>query len=256
MKIKIITTLIIIITLVPLTGLAQFDFNLENLFTGENDVQSNITLVDFYLIWSADTYVPYEYQGRALPSPGSKITVQAIVTAIGDTTNLKYSWFIENIFQSSKSGYGRTTFSFYASQRPNGYQTIKVQVFNEDRTIFDEISIEIPIVQPEVVIHSYQNHSIFSDQTVKTSNISSGKNFFFTAKPYFFSINKLTDLSFQWKFANQEPLISSAYNANVLNLAIQGKNDEKVIENSLWLNVVNKNNPQQKAMQTIRISIQ
>jgi len=248
MKIKTITTIITIITLLPLVGLAQFDFNL--------DIQPNITLVDFYLIWSADTYTPYEYQGRALPSPGSKITVEAIVAAVGDTTNLKYSWFIENIFQSSKSGYGRTSFSFYATQRPNGYQTIKVQVFNEDRSIFDEISIEIPIVQPEVVIHPCQNNSILSDEAAKTSNISSGKNFFFAAKPYFFSINKLTDLTFEWRFAVQEPTISSAYNANVLSLAIQGKNDEKIIENNLWLNVINKNNPLQKAMQTIRVNIQ
>ena len=255
MKIKIITTIITIITLLPLASFAQFDFNLDNLFMDETDIQPNITIVNFYLIWSADTYVPYEYQGRALPSPGSKITVEAIVNAIGGTSSLKYSWFVEDIFQSTKSGYGRNILSFYANQRPGGYQTIRVQIFNEDRTIFDEKTIKIPVIEPEVVVHLRGDHSMFSDRATKSSVIFSDKKLSFVAKPYFFSIKKLTDLTFEWRFAGHESTISSAYGANVLELNTNEKKDSKILEQTLGIEIENKTNSFQKALQTIKVQI-
>ena len=256
MKIKTITTIITVTTvtiLLPLMGLAQLDFDLNNLF--DIETAPDITITNLELIWSSDTYVPYEYTGRALPSPGSKITVEAIVNAIGNTFNLKYSWFLEDIFQRTKSGYGKDSFSFYVNQRGGGYHTIKAQIFNEDRSIFDERTIKIPIVEPEVAIYSSNGSSYFSDQAIKVSTILSDKKFSFITKPYFFSIKKLTDLSFEWRFANQEPIISSAYNANILDLTITEKTDKEISENNLWVNITNKINSRQKVSQMIKVQI-
>lgn len=198
---------------------------------------SSSASINIDLIWSTNTYVPYVYQGRTLPSQGSEITVEAIVNISG----LYYSWFVDGIFQEDKSGYSKNVFSFLVLQRPDAYHVIKSQAFNDDRSIFQEKSIKIPIVEPELAINS--------------STISPGREFSFVAKPYFFSIKKLTDLEFEWHFSGQEPIISSAYDASVLDLTIAGKEDIEILENDLWVSVKNKIEPSQKAFQTIKVLI-
>jgi hypothetical protein len=160
MKIKIYLLIISLLVVSPLMVLAEttdssFDINtiLNELLSGEQATSSNVSIKKFDLSWSADTYVPLEYEGRALPVRGGKVFVNADISlSDGDARNLKYSWFLENIFQQNKSGYGKNSFYFYAQQRPGGYHTIRVQIFNEDRTIFQEKTIEIPITKSEVVL--------------------------------------------------------------------------------------------------------
>ena len=230
----------------PLMVLAEttdssFDINtiLNELLSGEQATSSNVSIKKFDLSWSADTYVPLEYEGRALPVRGGKVFVNADISlSDGDARNLKYSWFLENIFQQNKSGYGKNSFYFYAQQRPGGYHTIRVQIFNEDRTIFQEKTIEIPITKSEVVLSRHNN-----DQ------------FSIIARPYFFSINKLTDLEFEWTLSGQEPIISSNYNASILDIGVSNKNTYQTIEQSLWLNVKNLIETEQSAYNSIKINI-
>lgn len=241
MRIKTIITIIIITTLLPLTVLAQLDFDLDSLFNTSN-IGSYITVNSVNLIWSVDTYTPYEYEGRKLPVIGSKVIIEAIVnTSGGDAKSLKYSWFLEDIFQRSKSGYGKDGFYFYVQQRPGACHTVKVQIFNEDRSVFEERTIQIPIVEPELVVNS--------------STISPGKEYSFIAKPYFFSISKLADLTFEWHFSGQEPIISSDYDASILDLTITNKQNNELLEKELWVSVQNKEETRQKASQTINVII-
>ena len=241
MKIKTIITITTITTLLPLIALAQLDLNLDNLFLNE-EISPAITINKLDLIWSADTYTPYEYQGRALPVVGSEIEVAAIVnTSGGRAGDLKYSWFLEDVFQRSKSGYGKNRFSFYVLQHAGANHTVRVQVFNDDRSVFEEKTIQIPIVEPEIILQS--------------SATSSNREFSFVAKPYFFSIKKLTDLSFEWYVPGQEAIISSDYDASVLNLNIGGKTDQSFLENDLRVSVSNIQDPRQEASQTIKFEI-
>jgi hypothetical protein len=240
-----IIILIITLLLIPFAAWAQF-----------NEASFYVTVKSVDLIWSADTYTPYEYQGRALAAQGSKVEVEAIIeVSKGDASNLKYSWFLDNIFQRTKSGYGKSIFYFYAIQRFGAYHTIKLQIFNEDRSVFKEKSIKIPVVEPEIVIYPSNGNAHFSDQTSKTSFVSAEKRFSFIAKPYFFSIKKLTDLIFEWRFPGQEPIVSSDYDADILDLTISGKEDEEILESELRVNVSNKTESRQKASQIIKLEI-
>lgn len=248
-KIKLILTIVLMLGLLPLVGFAQFDFD-------NFDVGPRITINSFDLIWSADTYTPYEYQGRALASQGSKVTIEAIVNvSSGNPNSLKYSWFLDNIFQRTKSGYGKDDFYFYVLQYPDAYHIIKLQIFNEDRSVFEEKTIKIPVVEPEVVVYPSNGNGHFSDQTSKTSFVLAGKEFSFIAKPFFFSVKELTGLSFEWRFSGQEPIISSDYDANVLALTISGKENEEILKNNFWVSVTNKTESRQKASQRIKIQI-
>ena len=185
--------------------------------------------------------MPFGYEGRNLPVTGSKVIVDAIVNASGGSAkSLKYSWFLEDIFQQNKSGYDKDSFYFYARQGSGTYHTVKLQVFNEDRTIFVEKSIQIPISQPEVIIQ----------KAITKNNRSS-----FIAKPYFFSADKLTDLIFEWTLPGQEPIISSNYDANVFNLTITGNTNNEITQGDLWLNVKNSQAEEQTANTSMKINI-
>jgi hypothetical protein len=246
-----ITTVITTATLLPLASFAALDFNLEDLFLEQTAPNINIRSID--LAWSADTYTPANYEGRNLPTIGSEVVVEAIVSASdGNPNALKYSWFLEDIFQRSKSGYGKNSFSFYVQQRSGNFHNIKVQVFNDDRTIFEQRTLQIPVVKPEIVIYSSANNTYFSNQASKNSISVFGDKLSLIAKPYFFSIRKLTDLVFEWTLSGQEPVQSSDYTANVLNLSIE---NARGTENSIWLNVQNSDEPRQNVSQSINLEI-
>jgi len=224
-------------------------------FTSAETTQS-ITINKFDIIWSADTYTPYNYQGRNLPVPGSKLIVNAIINASGGSAkDLKYSWFLEDIFQQNKSGYGKDSFYFYVQQRPGAYHTVRLQIFNEDRTIFEEKSIQIPITSPEIVFYSSNGNSHFSSQASTTSIVLADKKFSFVAKPYFFSIKKLTDLIFEWTLSGKEPIISSDYDASIFNLTISGKTSNETLESNLLVNVKNPRDERQNAFGSMKIDI-
>ncbi len=246
-----------ILSLSPLMVLAQteIEFDLENLFLGEQTT-SLVNIDDVNLVWSTDTYTPYNYEGRNLPSRGSEIKVEALVKILsGNAYNLKYSWFLEGIFQRSKSGYGKNTFSFSAVQRADSFHTVRLQVFNDDRSIFQEQSIQIPVVSPELIIYPSNGNSHFSNQASTISTVLSNKEFSFVAKPYFFSIKGLSDLTFEWNFPGKEPIVSSDYNASVLRLTVSSNKLDESIENSLRVSVKNTKDPRQEASQTIKLNI-
>ena len=244
-----ITISIIVLLLIPFITWAQFDFD-------NFDIGPRITINSSELIWSTDTYTPYEYQGRALASQGSEVTVEAIVNVSGSNAgSLKYSWFLDDVFQRTKSGYGKDSFYFYVLQRPGAYHIIKLQIFNEDRSVFEEKTIKIPVVEPEVIVYPSNGNGHFSDQISKTSLVLAEKEFSFIAKPLFFSVKELTGLSFEWRFPGQEPIISSDYDANVLALTISGKEDEEILKNNLRVSVTNKTESRQKASQIIKLEI-
>jgi len=247
MKKKICFAIILTLIVVPLTSMAVEDsgFNvdmnsiLNEILSSEQTTSPNIIVTKFDLSWSTDTYTPIDYVGRALPVRGSKVFVSAdISVANGDAKSLKYSWFLDDIFQQNKSGYGKNSFYFYAQQRPGGYHTIRVQAFNEDRTIFQEKTIDVLITKPEIVLSRHNNNQ-----------------FSIIAKPYFFSIDKLTDLEFQWTLSGQEPIISSNYNASILDINVSNKSVDQTIEQGLWLSVKNLRETEQSAYNSIKINL-
>ena len=255
-KIKIF--IIIIFLLLPLISWAQFDF-LNEFLNQDNtsDSDTEINLNSLSLFWSADTYTPFGYSGRTLPTRGSEVTVEALLSVSGSAPeSLKYSWFVDDVFQESKSGYGRMSFNFRIRRFSGWTHKVSVQIFNESRSFFIERELIIPIVDPEVVIYSLNSTSHFSDEGSTTSIIPAGKKSSFIAKPYFFSINKLTDLSFEWRFGGYESTISSTYGANVLDLNINEKNDNKILEQTLSVDIKNKTNSFQQVLKTIKVQIQ
>jgi hypothetical protein len=244
---KKISIILILFTCLSVSGIA---------YALVDSISSFVSIKDFELIWDTDTYVPFGYEGRNLPVKAAQINVYALIDTIsGDPNSLKYSWFLEDIFQTSKSGYGRTSFSFYATQTAGLKHAVRLQIFNEDRSIFMERSIEIPITGPELIVYSTNTNTYFSNQASKISTIISNKECSIIVKPYFFSIKKLSDLTFEWNLSGQEPIKTSGYGASILKLTVENTGGDELKQNSLWVSATNNKDPRQKATETIKLNI-
>lgn len=239
-KLSVIICLLFLI--IPLQIWAQFDdlWMMDNMLL--ENTEEEINLKTFELFWSTDTYAPFGYQGRALPTKGSLVTVEAYLDISGgDPKNLKYSWFLDDIFQESKSGYGQDNFKFYIRRLNGASHTVLLKIFNESRSFLVEKSITIPITIPEIVVHG--DFNVIADK--KTS---------FLALPYFFNIKSLKDLEFEWTLGDKSVKESSLI-ANVFGLKIINKEVRGSLEETLKVIAVNKKQTDQKVQKIVKITI-
>ena len=235
-------------------GLETIDF-MEERYSEESGENINLEYLDLY--WSADTYTPFGYQGRALPTKGSLIKVEADIKIFnGKAYDLQYSWFLDNVFQESKSGYGKDGFNFRIRRNKGQFHSILVKIFNESRSFYVERSIDIPITSPEVIVCK-KDKGITTPPYIsssKTFNVISDKEMVFLALPYFFNINNLTDLEFKWELGKKS-VKESSFTANIFGLKIINKKVEGILEEELNLVTINKDWEDQKVINKINISI-
>ncbi len=244
--------LIIIFIFLPITVSAQFDY-LDEMINEDRSIydlthpetvtpgQTQVyTMQSIDISWSADTYVPYDYPGRALPSIDSFIEINLTLNlSRGNPANLQYSWFVDGNFEESQSGYGRMNFKFGIRRDAGEYHSVLVKIFDDTGMFYLEKSLIIPIVAPEIIVYPSIKNPDFSELALKKIvPVKSNKKAYFTAKPFFFSVQKPTDLNYYWSFSDQEAINASGLNANVLTLIAPENKNEKAIK-TLNLSVSN-----------------
>jgi hypothetical protein len=260
MKFKVFSILItaLLFSLSPLFSFGQVDnfFIMEEMLL-ESPSSKEINLIDFDLYWSADTYVPFGYQGRALPAKEGWVDISSYLKISGENPkNLKYSWFLDDVFQEYKSGYGRTNFRFGVRRNKGNSHTVLLKVFNENRSFLINKSITIPITDPDVVIYSALNNHVSLPYTIssKDSIIFTHKVNSFLALPYFFSISTMEDLEFNWDFANKT-IKESSLTANLFGIEITNKTVTELLKQALGVFVKNEKESNQRAEEIININI-
>lgn len=132
---------------------------------------------EFMVTWKADSYAPAGYNGKILPSDGTKIDAALEIIDRGkfaDLSATEIRWLIND--QILKKGKGLKTVSFTA-EGTRGSQKIAVTAVNYRGANLSK-NIVIPIAEPDVVIDS---------------NVST-----FQALPYFFNVANLGQLKFDW----------------------------------------------------------
>jgi len=233
-KLSLILTIIVLLGFLPMNVFAQFDF-LNQMINDDKSIyeltpldsgttttaeDEGISLISCDMVWSTDSYVPYEYPGRALPAVDGFVTVTAILNVSGgNAANLQYSWFIDNVFDEAQSGYGRTEFKFGIRRDAQNTHTVLVKIFNDSNTFYYEKTATIPIVEPEILIYSSIKNYLFSEEAKNLLSISNNKKTSFIARPFFFSIEKASDLNYSWRISGQEPINSTGFDSNVLELS-------------------------------------
>lgn len=242
---------------VPILSLGEFydDWMTDDLLF--ENAEQEISLKSFELFWSVNTYTPFGYQGKKLPTKGSIVTVNADLKIFGeDPKNLKYSWFLDDIFQESKSGYAQDTFKFGIRRSNGASHIVLLKIFDEERSFVIEKSITIPVSKPEIVICRKDNNPInpYYSASAKEFSVISDQESSFLAFPYFFNVTNLEDLEFSWTFAN-ETTKESSFTANVFGLKIINKKAKGSLEENLKITVMNKSQIEQRAQRTVILNI-
>lgn len=189
------------------------------LFSGVVLAQTAVNQPQFMVSWQADSYVPSWYQGKILPTQGSKIKVGFELIDGGKIITLsenRVRWYInDKLVKNESSGLGIKSYSSIVSDYAGKDTEIKIAILPcagrcggyKGGEILYKI-IKIPVVSPEAVI----------DAPYKERRIFAGKNIFL-AYPFFFSVKNLDEISLSWFVNGQEAKVDDK-EPGVLNLKI------------------------------------
>ena len=181
------------------------------------------------LLYDADSYIPPFYKGRALPSAGSRIRMQAIAqfkrpdgTLIPESS-IVYTWKQNGRIMNAVSGRGKSSATFDAPSL-FGAHTIVVRAVSYDGVFSGETSVVIPSVDPSVLL--YEDHPLFGTmyhQALANNAVISDSERTLVGVPHFASVITLSDpqLLYEWRINNQtfvaDPKKQSALTINADN---------------------------------------
>lgn len=158
------------------------------------------------LIWQAETYTPPYYTGKALPVPGARVKVAALVYLTNHQgqrlkpERLNYTWKIDGKIINSASGYGQD--NFYLLMPENG-SAVLVESLITSPEIDIKISKTATIKPSAPQIIFYQNNPLRGINLYQASNyyLSSSKNeLSIKAEPYYLASNK--NYTYSWLLNN------------------------------------------------------
>lgn len=184
---------------------------------------------ELIVTWKSNNYTPPGYQGRALPIDGSRIDMALELIDQGRVANLsgkEIRWLIND--DELKSGVGLKNISFIANGF-RGDQEVEVTIMDYSGANLEKL-ITIPTVRPEIVI--------------------TGGPITFKALPYFFNIQNISQLRFNWS-ANGIRATGAVDNPSVLQLQTPGSSGDYEI--GLKVTTQNISRPLEIASKTIKV---
>ena len=186
------------------------------------------TNYQFLTSWKADGFVPTWYQGKILPTRGSRVSVSFELInkgKISDLSNTVVRWYInDNLVKNENNGLGIKNYSFTVTDYPGNNAEIRIAMPDYNGQPLNKI-IQIPVNSPEVIVES---------PAFSLNNIS--KTAIFKANPFFFNVKTMKNLSFQWTANGQST--GNYAGSNILNFNVDPAIDPNT---EISLSVVVKN---------------
>ncbi len=212
----------------------------------ENTVSINSFNVS--LVWATDTFVPGDYEGKAMPVVGSVVTMMALPDIRGeDPENLLYTWYV-NSESRVRSVANEQEFSFRVTKNVS-FMPVVVEVSNASGSVMVRRAVSIPVTRPMVLIHQGKKDSGLSSDPVF---VSPGGKINLYAKPFYFHIQSISNLSYEWRFISKR-VVGIPPDPNFLLLSIPA--DSAGGAAMLRLFVINQQAPEQQATREMEITI-
>lgn len=192
------------------------------------------------LIWNTNTFVPAEYEGKALPSVGSRINAFALPEFGNENPeNLLYTWYVDA--ESQVRGVaGEQGFSFNITKNAS-FISLIVEVSNQAQSLTARHGITIPIMRPAIVLTP--STELYTVPGIKT---------YIRALPFHFHIATMNELSFMWRFAGAE-VRGVPPDPNLLTLSIP--EDSGGGNSYLTIEITNRSLPAEIARAETRVTI-
>jgi hypothetical protein len=173
------------------------------------------------ILYDAPTYVPPFYRGRALPSAGGNMHLQAVARLVKggvqiSNSSITYTWSRNGTVLGSLSGLGKSHLNIDA---PNMYgaDTISVRASAADDTLSASASVVISNAEPTLEL--YEDHPLYGVTYFNafTDLVPASGDITVAAVPYFATITGLNDPSAQYNWLlNDAPLAASSTKKNEL----------------------------------------
>ena len=207
---------------------------------------------EFMISWRAINYVPADYQGKILPSKSSRVEISFDLVdknKIADLSGKNISWYLDG--DLLKSGLGAKTVQFASPNNLN--KTIRIAVSGYTANDLEE-SFLIPSAEPEVVIDAKTPATFARNQ-----NLLPVKNHTFEARPFFFNVNNLNGLKFDWRINNKSaeglPGQENPENPEFLALNLQSSGAPRETELGVAVGVSNLGNQLELGSKSINFVI-
>lgn len=204
---------------------------------------------DVDLIWQSESYVSPFYKGKALFSHQNKITFIALPHMTNQSgaeinpKNLIYKWSNAETVVDTASGYGKNVYSFNAPLISRNLN-VTVEVTSPDSTTRGFARIEVPPVEPEVIIYRKDPLYGIEFQKALTGNINMGslKEITVIGTPFYFGVlnNFSSDLKYEWQIngaktgngvqTNTQIFRQKGGVSGVANISLSVENTERILQ--------------------------
>ena len=208
---------------------------------------------DWLLAWSSNSYVPQNYEGKALPSRGSAIKVSAIPTKKlpQNPDALYYRWLLDGDIMGWAQGRGKSSFEFKVTKWGGDSHEIESQILDSEENVLWRGSLSVKIVNPQVLFKTIGNNYSVKDSLAA----GTGQNLTFIAEPLFFNAQKISDLIFNWTLDGQALTSPDGKNPDQLTIKIPSGNLSTSIFKNLSLSVQNVADQLQQSKANLSIEI-
>lgn len=201
----------------------------------------SIRATDIDLLWEAQTLVPQEYRGRALPTPESELVATCYMHTKKDGTDtpntLVYTWKFNGQTLKEQSGIGKQSLHVTT---PAFRTTIQIEVIVHDITgaYLGKKNVYIPVRNPYIVLYEKRPLIGLWIYTTMKESIVSADGVTISAFPYFMSAKKQNDprLVYTWRIPETASVISddssSLHIVDQTPVSISVVNKETLLQNA------------------------
>jgi hypothetical protein len=171
------------------------------------EVSKTVRPGQIHFTWFANTYTPEWYRGKALPAPGTDITIVAIPDfRLGktrlDPANLTYEWFLNDSDRSGDprvSGTGKNSFVLKLSTVQSAPYKITVRVKDTGGRIQSEESVRVESTMPLVGIYPIDPlYGLTTWLSGLNYSLLAGETITLQAEPYYVPRKDIQNLMYSW----------------------------------------------------------
>ena len=216
----------------------ETDVEVDALAADGTSASAQATLIptQIDLLVDSDSYTPPFYRGRALPSAGTDLMLQAVPYfkrpdgSMVASSDITYTWKRDNEVMASVSGRGRS--SVVIDSPPLfGTDTISVVARSSDGTLAGNASVSIPSVEPALAL--YEDHPLFGilyGQALGASTFIPESEMTFAAVPYFAQAQSANDagMDFAWR-VNDTAITPSTANPGEITIDSANSNGSALV---------------------------
>jgi hypothetical protein len=166
------------------------------------------------LILEADTYVPYFYQGRALPSGDSSVKAIAVVNdGSGKKAPYSYKWAEGSTVLFGGPLKGKNAVNMTLSRYDN--KTLSVEVFDSKGASVGRKAIVLRASEPELLFYEESPLRGLSERSIASPFVSFGDQVTLYGEPYYLNA-QMSDADSYWSIDGQQQGASEIPNAITL----------------------------------------